>query len=67
MTDIQLPITALIEERCRELGLRRSEVAARCGYQNLSKGVRRLEQVLAESVCAPSRLAQGAEPITRHY
>jgi hypothetical protein len=43
----QLPITILIEQRCRELGLRRSEVAAGCGYKNLSKGVRRLEQVLA--------------------
>jgi hypothetical protein len=43
----ELPIAALFEERCRELGLRPSEVAARCGYRNLSKGVRRLEQVLA--------------------
>jgi hypothetical protein len=43
----RLPNPTLIEERCRELGLRRSEIASRCGYQNLSKGVRRLEQVLA--------------------
>jgi hypothetical protein len=47
MTEIELPIAALIEEQCRELGLRRSEVAARCGYKNISKGIRRLEQVLA--------------------
>ena len=47
MTRTELPIAALIAERCRELGLRRSEVAARCGYKNISKGLRRLEQVLA--------------------
>jgi hypothetical protein len=47
MTKIDLPIATLIERRRRELGLRRSEVAARCGYKNLSKGLRRLEQVLS--------------------
>jgi hypothetical protein len=47
MTKTQFAIATLIEKRCRELGLRRSEVAARCGYKNLSKGVRRLGQVLA--------------------
>jgi hypothetical protein len=47
MTSKELRIAALIEERCRELGLRRSEVAACCGYKNISKGLRRLEQVLA--------------------
>jgi hypothetical protein len=47
MTKIDLPIATLIEDRRRELGLRRSKVVARCGYRNLSKGVRRLEQVLA--------------------
>jgi hypothetical protein len=32
MPSAQRPIAALIEKRCRELGLRRGEVAARCGY-----------------------------------
>ena len=69
MTRTELPLAALVAERCRELGLRRSEVAARCGYKNISKGLRRLDQVLAgefrESGCASSRLAQGAEPVAR--
>jgi hypothetical protein len=47
MTSAHLPISTLIEQRRRELGFRRSEVAARSGYKNVSKGVRRLEQVLA--------------------
>ena len=47
MTRTELPLAALVANRCRELGLRRSEVAARCGYKNISKGLRRLEQVLA--------------------
>jgi hypothetical protein len=41
------PIENLIIERCRELGLRRSELVERCGYKNISKGIRRLEQVYA--------------------
>lgn len=47
MTRTELPLAALVAERCRQLGLRRSEVAARCGYKNISKGLRRLEQVSA--------------------
>ena len=38
MTRTELPLAALVANRCRELGLRRSEVAARCGYKNISKG-----------------------------
>jgi hypothetical protein len=59
MTGAQLPIATLIEESCRELGLRRSEVAARCGYKNLSKGVRRLEQVLAGDLERADALLRG--------
>ena len=47
MTRTELPLAALVAERCRELGLRRSEVAARCGYKNIAKGIRRLDQVSA--------------------
>jgi hypothetical protein len=41
------PITALIEDRCRELGLSRQDVVRRAGYTNLSKGHRRLDELLA--------------------
>ena len=44
---MSLPIQNLINERCRELGLRRRELVERCGYKNISKGIRRLEQVCA--------------------
>ena len=47
MTRTDLPIAALIAERCQKVGLSRSEVAACCGYKNISKGLRRLNQVLA--------------------
>jgi hypothetical protein len=41
------PIEKLIIERCRELGLCRRELVERCGYKNISKGLRRLDQVYA--------------------
>jgi hypothetical protein len=40
-----LPIEALVQDRCRELGLRPVELVRRCGYKNVSKGLRRLEQL----------------------
>jgi len=43
MSDEQLPINTLVSNRCRELGLRPVELIRRCGYQNISKGLRRLE------------------------
>jgi len=45
MTDDLLPIKTLISNRCDELGLRPAEVVRRCGYKNISKGLRRLESV----------------------
>ncbi len=41
------PIQLLIEDRIRVLGLRRQDVARRAGYTNLSKGCRRLDELLA--------------------
>ena len=41
----QLAIEALVRGRCQELGLRPVELVRRCGYQNLSKGLRRLEEL----------------------
>jgi hypothetical protein len=40
-----LPIAELIISRSKELGLSRSELVRRAGYQNISKGLRRLEQL----------------------
>ena len=45
MSDELLPIKTLICNRCDELGLRPAEVVRRCGYKNISKGLRRLESV----------------------
>jgi hypothetical protein len=41
----QLEIAALIDKRMRELGLSRAELAARLGYRNFAKGMRRLDEV----------------------
>ena len=43
MSEEQLPINTLVSNRCRELGLRPVELVRRCGYKNVSKGLRRLE------------------------
>ena len=45
MSDDPLPIKTLISNRCDELGLRPAELVRRCGYKNISKGLRRLESV----------------------
>jgi hypothetical protein len=39
------PIHELIENRREELRVRRSELALRCGYKNISKGLRRIGSV----------------------
>ena len=45
MSDDLLPIKTLISNRCDALGLRPTELVRRCGYKNISKGLRRLESV----------------------
>jgi hypothetical protein len=45
MPSTQLEITALIDRRCRELGLTRVELIKNCCYRNVAKGLRRLEQL----------------------
>jgi hypothetical protein len=45
MTRIDLPLSVLIRKRCQDLGLSRGELVLRCGYKNMSKGLRRLDQV----------------------
>jgi hypothetical protein len=41
----QLPIHDLIETQLKRLGIRRSELARRCGFKNVSKGIRRIDGV----------------------
>lgn len=45
MSTEQLPIENLVCSRCEDLGLRPVELIRRCGYKNISKGLRRLEQL----------------------
>ena len=39
------PIHELIENQQKRLGLRRNELARRCGFKNLDKGLRRIDGV----------------------
>jgi hypothetical protein len=41
------PIERLIEERRRTLGLTRQDIVRRAGYRNISKGLRRLDELVA--------------------
>ena len=54
-----LPLAMLISERCRELGLSRSELIARSEYKNTAKGLRRLDQIYAGSLDKAAALIRG--------
>lgn len=43
----QTQVSRLIDTRVRELGITSAELVRRCGFRNVSKGLRRLEQVYA--------------------
>jgi hypothetical protein len=45
-----LPIAEFVERRRREIGLGKADVVRRCGYRNLSKGLRRLDALYAGDV-----------------
>ena len=47
MARTDLPLSILIRKRSQELSLSRSELVTACGYKNISKGLRRLDQVYA--------------------
>ena len=49
MTIEALPIAEFVEHRRREIGLGKADVVRRCGYRNLSKGLRRLDALLPAS------------------
>ena len=40
-----LPLISLIDNRCRELDLKKAGLVERLGYKNIPKGLRRLEQL----------------------
>ncbi|HXY58167.1 MAG TPA: hypothetical protein VEH76_06275 [Methylocystis sp.] len=50
----QLPISDLIENRQKQLGLGRSELALRRGFKNISKGIRRIDGVCAGDLNSPA-------------
>ena len=54
-----LPITTLIMSRCQELGLTRAQLVKRTGYKNVSKGIRRLEEVLLGDLQSTKYLIEG--------
>ena len=43
MSDCHSPIRELVEARLKELGIRPVELARRCGFANVNKGLRRIE------------------------
>src|SRR3954463_13272076 len=45
----ELPVQALVSQRLQELDLRPVEVVRACGYRNMPKGLRRLENLLRGS------------------
>jgi hypothetical protein len=47
MTAEALPIAEFVEHRRREIDLGKADVVRRCGYRNLSKGLRRLDALYA--------------------
>jgi hypothetical protein len=53
-----LPIAALIVKRIAELGLTREHVVRRCGYRNISKGLRHLDQLCQGDFVGAAGLVQ---------
>ena len=56
---IQLPIATLILERSAALKLRRSDLVRRAGYKNVTKGLRRLDELCAGELKAAASLMPG--------
>lgn len=54
-----LAIMGLIARRCEELGLRPSHLVKRCGYKNVSRGLRRLQKLSAGDLKGASGLITG--------
>ena len=58
MVSENYPIHDLIESRQERLGLCRSELARRCGFKNIAKGIRRID-----AVCHGDLASQGAKTV----
>jgi hypothetical protein len=54
-----LAIVELITRRCEELGLRPSHLVNRCGYKNVSRGLRRLQKLHEGDLKGASGLIPG--------
>lgn len=54
-----LAIETLIRARSQELGLTRCQLVQRCGYRNISKGLRRLDELLAVDLESTQHLTAG--------
>ena len=52
-----LPIVEFVERRRREIDLGKADVVRRCGYRNLSKGLRRLDALYAGEFEGPAPTA----------
>ena len=50
------PLQALVEDRMKELGLGRSDLARGMGYSNVSKGCRRVDELLDDDLLLAVRL-----------
>ena len=50
------PFQALLEDRVKELGLERSDLARRMGYSNVGKGRRRVDELLDDDLFLAVRL-----------
>jgi hypothetical protein len=57
--EASLALPILIDERRRELRVSRSELARRCGYKNVSKGIRRLDELYAGDLHRTTHLLVG--------
>jgi hypothetical protein len=57
--EVSLAIQILINDRCQELGLSRSELIRRCGYRNITKGIRRLDELYEGDLQRTTSLLSG--------
>ncbi len=58
----ELPIATLVSSCCKELGLRPAELVHRCGYKNIPKGLRRLEQLCQGNFNSSDTLIRALPP-----
>src|SRR5262249_28124024 len=62
---LSLAIPDLILDRCRALGLGRSELVRRAGFNNVAKGIRRLDELCGGELQKTGVVNEGAAVCTR--